>query len=200
MEWCLWDTLLFVSWGVFCWVPGANLSSGFCCKSKCDGSGHALAWIGKHHFLWCSTVFLQSWFESIQELLHIQQLPELMSPSTHTIDFSGFFFFPPVSSFRDILYTSYRKGKIATNGWGQAHSPDCTCPLPCSHQQPCPFHPCLHKRTLFLVKGWNLHTSCDTQPGCSNKAKHYASVCISLSSHWPFSAAASPWRNICCLT
>lgn len=94
MEWCLWDTLLFVSWGVFCWVPGANLSSGFCCKSKCDGSGHALAWIGKHHFLWCSTVFLQSWFESIQELLHIQQLPELMSPSTHTIDFSGFFFFP----------------------------------------------------------------------------------------------------------
>lgn len=37
---------------------------------------------------------LQSWFESFQELLHIHQLPELMSPSTHTKDFSGFFF-PP---------------------------------------------------------------------------------------------------------
>lgn len=190
------DTLQFSISCIFSRALRGNLPSEVSFKLQCDGCGHALARTGRHGFPRCGTRFLQSWFERYSGvLLHtrtatFQQLPELMSDSTHNGVSSLYQFVS--SPFTDILQSLHREGtKSYQSGIGifrdNTPTSGCTFPLPCSHcdkggQSICvPLIYAYIIKTLPLVKGSNLHTSWDIKPGCSSKSIHITSVCISLS-------------------
>lgn len=135
------DTLQLGLSRIFWWALGGNLPSKVSCKSKCDGSGRALACIGRHGFPRCSVRFLQSWFEHIQESCFIpgglafsscQSWCQTLSDSTHNRVFK---------SFSGPLFSLHRYPVDFVLGREDNHqlfrdntpTPDCMFPPPYSH-------------------------------------------------------------------
>lgn len=160
LEQCGRDTLQLGLLCVFWRALGVNMPSEVSCKSKCDGSGRALARIGRHGFPRSSIRFLQSWFEHTWESCFIPGGPASSScqswcQTPHTTVFKPFS--APLFSLHRYP-VDFAPGRNDNHQLFRDNTPtsDCTFPLPCSHwdwtstKQLYTFDLCLHNRNSLF--------------------------------------------------